>query len=88
MAWETLDVLERQWLEQAIIADPSAERLRLLAPWLVLSALVIFGPLAFATARPFAKPRGSGRATLARNCFEPLPRAATVLEVVPRGRRG
>ena len=42
-----LPTLERQWLDEVVLANPAAERWRFLAPWLVLTALVAIGPLLF-----------------------------------------
>ncbi len=43
----SLAALERQWLDDVVLANPAAERWRFLAPWLVLTALVAIGPLLF-----------------------------------------
>jgi hypothetical protein len=42
-----LETLEEHWLAEVIVADPSAARWKILAPWLLLGMLVVAGPILF-----------------------------------------
>jgi hypothetical protein len=53
-----LPALEQAWLDEEVFTDPAAERWRYLAPWLVLAALVLVGPLLFFV---LILPRGAAR---------------------------
>jgi hypothetical protein len=52
----TLAELENEWLEQSVNANPATLQLRLWAPWLLISALVLAAPMVFGIFALWPKP--------------------------------